>query len=230
MIVNLLGQSRLRPAQELAGTHVGELPGLYQEHRATAILDRDTIGDVPSRPGIQIEDVSMKRIALDLDDLRQRYEQGHSVLKMARDLNVSRPVIQRRLASLGLPIRNASEANRLRMANLTVQERRKLTSAANAARRTRIKFEGKARRPDRAQATVNSARSRTRLIGKGEPELVDLLIARGLPVECQVPVYGYNLDIAVWPVAVEVWWGEGYPLRHGRQARRMMDIADLGWS
>src|SRR5690554_287376 len=37
MIVNLLGQSRLRPAQELAVTHVGELPGLYQEHRATAL-------------------------------------------------------------------------------------------------------------------------------------------------------------------------------------------------
>src|SRR5690606_37223399 len=37
MIVNLLGQSRLRPAQELAVTHVGELPGLYQKHCASTL-------------------------------------------------------------------------------------------------------------------------------------------------------------------------------------------------
>ena len=172
--------------------------------------------------------MARERVPLDPDDLRQRYEQGHSVLKMARELDTSRPTIVRKLAALGLEPRSASEANRLRMAGLSAQERRALAASANRARRGEVKLEP--RSTNRAGAAVESARSQTRLIGRGEPELADLLIRRGITVECQLPVHGYNIDIAVRPVAVEVWWGEGYPLRHGRQARRVIDLASVGWS
>lgn len=172
--------------------------------------------------------MARERVTLDSDDLRQRHASGDSVLKMARELGTSRPTIVRKLAALGLETRSASEANLLRFARATPTERRAISSAANASRRGVVDFSP--RNPGRDSAMINTALRKSRKVGRGEAELSDLLVRRGLPVEVQVPISGYNLDIAVRPVAVEVWWGEGYPVRHGRQARRAVDLANLGWS
>ncbi len=163
--------------------------------------------------------------SVDLDDLRQRHERGESVLSMSRALGIDRGMVTRRLVKMGLEVRSGSEANRLRMAQLSPDERRALAAPANQARRGKVFREAPA---DRRRA-LGTADSRSRLVGKGESELADLLVSRGLTVERQVPVYGYNLDITLGRVAVEVWWGEGYPVRHGHQARRAVDLADLGW-
>lgn len=171
--------------------------------------------------------MAVERVPIDPDDLRQRYERGESILKMARELGVSRTAITPRLRALGLEIRGASEANRIRMAQLSPAERLALTSAAHRGRRREIDLSP--RNPARHSAMVGTAERQTRKVGKGEAELVDLLVRRGIEVDTQVPVYGYNLDLASGRVAVEVWWGEGYPVRHGHQARRAIDLADLGW-
>lgn len=187
------------------------------------------IGAVPSAASIEVVDMPHKRLPIDLYDLRRRYEAGQSVLAMATDLETSRPTIMRRLRELGLDPRSGSEANYIRMARLTQAERRDLAAAANASRRKpEVNFGS--RQANRMVAAINSAKSRTRTVGKGEAEMLDLLLGRGLTVECQLPVYGYNLDLAVAPVAVEVWWAKSYPFRHGRTARRTIDLADLGWS
>jgi len=172
--------------------------------------------------------MTYKRVSINLDDLARRYHAGESVLAMARAFNVSRQVITRRLNELNLPIRSASEANWLRAKRATPEQRRATALAANAARRQKS-IDFSPRQALRDSAMVSTAKTHSRRTGKGESELANFLIARGLTVERQLPVYGYNLDIATWPVAVEVWWGEGYPLRHGHQARRTVELADLGW-
>lgn len=171
-----------------------------------------------------------KGVAIDEADLRARYDRGQSVLAMAREMGVGRPTIMRRLGDLGLTPRTGTEANLIRMAAMTDEDRRALAAEANRTRR-RGTVGDLPHRSARGQASaIRSAFSRARQVGKGEAELYDLLVARGLPVATQLPLYGYNLDLAVPPVAVEVWWGMAYPFRWPRQVRRTVDLANLGWS
>lgn len=170
-----------------------------------------------------------KGVNIDMADVIARYNNGDSVLAIAAATGVSRPTIVRRLKAAGITIRTGSEANKIRMGRTDVEARRRLTAPANAERRkSGVRFAK--RNPDREQPTISTATTRTRKVGKGEAELVDLLLARGITVETQTAVYGYNIDLAIGRVAVEVWWGEGYPIRRLVLARRTIDLADLGWS
>lgn len=172
-----------------------------------------------------------RAVAVDEADLRARYDRGQSVLAMSRDLGVSRPTIMRRLEAMGIAPRSGTEANLIRMASLTNQERRDLAASANANRRTRDVVAAVPTRSAHGQArALPAAHARSRKVGKGEAELLDLLVCRGLPVATQFPLYGYNLDLAVPPVAVEVWWGHSYPFRVPKLLRRTVDLAHLGWS
>lgn len=170
-----------------------------------------------------------KGVVLDVDDLSSRYLAGESVKSLAATTGVSRPTIKRRLVAAGIPLRQRSDASRTRMQRMTVADRRRLTAAANAATRTGT-VSMQQRDPIRERPTLSTAETRTRSVGKGESELLDLLVARGVTTETQVPVYGYNVDIAIGSIAVEVWWGCSYPLRPLRLARRTIQLADLGWS
>jgi len=80
------------------------------------------------------------------------------------------------------------------------------------------------------QMMLTFAATRSRRVGKGEAELLDLLVARGVAVDAQTPVYGYSVDISVGAVAVEIWFGHGYPFRAPRHLRKTIDLANLGWS
>jgi hypothetical protein len=193
-----------------------------------------TIARLLSDAGVQLrshaEAVRLaKGVTIDIEDIAHRHIAGESVNALAKSFGVSRPAIVRRLSAAGVPVRGSSDANRLRMQGLSPDQRRRLTSSANAAARTgNVSMAD--RDPGHERPTISSALRRCRKVGQGEAELIDLIIARGIAVETQLPVYGYNLDIAVESVAVEVWWGNSYPLRYRRQARRTVQLADLGWS
>jgi transcriptional regulator with XRE-family HTH domain len=212
----------------------------YEDGASTVELARlldctpDTITKYLRACGARIRTASeaarlAKGVDVDIDDIISRYNNGDSVLAIAKAFGVSRPTIIRRLAAAGLDTRTVSEANKIRMSRASIEARRLLTAPANAERR-RLNVDFAKRNPDRERPTISTATTRTRKIGKGEAELVDFLIARGVTVETQVAIYGYNLNITIGRVAVEVWWGEGYPVRRLRLARRTVDLANLGWS
>lgn len=165
------------------------------------------------------------------DDLVQAYLDGESELAMSRRLGVSRPVVQRFLDSQGVQRRGRSESMVTRMARATPDQRRAWAAAANTARRQPLP-EDRPRTGQGEKAARSGAESCSRTVGNGEAELCDLLIGRGLDVTSQTPVGGYNVDLTIGTVAVEVWWGQSYPLRLGRNrnARKTVDLGYLGWS
>lgn len=173
--------------------------------------------------------MTLKRPNLDIDDLVKRYLAGESEQALSLSVGMSRPAIRRRLIAAGVERRGISEANGIRMKRITPSQRQALTAAANTARRTRTDFDC-AKSEWAIQRGPAMSASRSRKIGKGETELLDLLVRSGVQPIPQLPVAGYNIDIAVAPVAVEVWWGKAYPFRVPHFHRRTVDLADSGWS
>jgi very-short-patch-repair endonuclease len=169
------------------------------------------------------------RKPIDLDDLACRHASGQSVLQMSREVGVSRPAIIRRLAKLGLEVRSGSEANRLRMARLSVAERRALAEAANEARRsTRLVPTGQWH-----ARNYGIAQTRQRTLSPATPDeekLLRLADTLGVQVTRQVAVGAYNLDFRIGSVAVEVHSAAYHPLRLPRLAQRAVNLLSAGWS
>jgi hypothetical protein len=75
------------------------------------------------------------RISLDVPALLARYDAGESVLSLACAFGVSRLVVTRRLEENCITPRSGSEANRLRFARASPEERKALARAAQTALR-----------------------------------------------------------------------------------------------
>lgn len=128
-------------------------------------------------------------------ELMRRYATGESTKSLAAEIGVSRAVFTRWLNEKGAETRDRSEAMFAMQRRLTSPERHARVAAAHAAVRgtspTRI-------------TRLKQARSRCRLVGLGERELLKAFRAKGWPVEFQVPVDVYNVDLVVWGrIAVE---------------------------
>lgn len=228
-------------ARERISIDLDDLRRRYEAGAGTPALAKHfgvsiaTIAKRLTKAGVPLRNLkqagAVQRVEIDVDDLRARFDRGESVLAISKALGISRMTINRRMDEIGLKARSGTEANIIRMSRMDDSARRRLTATANRARRKDSAVTATVGRdPRRERPTVSSAFSRSRLVGKGEAELFDLLVGRGLPIETQVPVYGYNLDITIGSVAVEVWWGKSYPMRRARHARRTVQLADLGWS
>lgn len=163
------------------------------------------------------------RHTLDVDDLVRRYLAGESEQTIATDLGVGRPTIRRRLLAAGVQPRNRSEALAVRMANTPADERKRLASAANTARRgSKASADELARKADTAERTLQKIRN-------GEIGLASLLSTRGMVPDLQKACGPYNIDIALPPVAVEVHVSTTHPMRSARQRERVVYLADRGW-
>lgn len=151
-----------------------------------------------------------------------RYAAGESEYRLAGEAGVGTKAFGRFLERNGVARRGCRAANTLRMARLTAPERAALTAAANAASL------GSTRSEDQLARTAQ-ARERTGFgTGRWEREVAAELTARGLQVRPQLAVRGYNIDIAVWPLAVEIHSGAGYP-HESRYRERIEYLADRGW-
>lgn len=82
---------------------------------------------------------------------------------------------------------------------------------------------------DREQMSAARAETRSRKIGFGEDILRDWLIERGERPELQFPVGVKNIDLAIAPVAVEVWLGTSSPIKDPYCRERIEYLADRGW-
>ena len=135
------------------------------------------------------------RINVDVDNLIREYDAGKSVKAIADQFHVSRSVVVQRLRAAGIQQRNRSEAMYLRMSQTSQEERKRLVSAANKAKR------GK---PNSPEMLHKRALAHNRFIGKFEQEFIDALTSADIPVIPQEPFLGYNLDIGCGDVAVEI--------------------------
>jgi very-short-patch-repair endonuclease len=123
---------------------------------------------------------------------------GESILAISGRTGVDRNTLRKTMLRLGLPVRDTSEAQRVRMRNMTAAERRANVAAANFVARVReIPLPEKVKR----------AATRTRKVGVRERELVEALRAAGVECEHQFPIGPYNVDLWLTEsrVAVEVY-------------------------
>jgi hypothetical protein len=67
------------------------------------------------------------------------------------------------------------------------------------------------------------------VVGRGEGFMEGLLLARGLVPVPQLPVQGYNIDLALVPVAVEIHVATSNPLTDPRRLQRAIDLLEWGW-
>lgn len=168
----------------------------------------------------------MKKIALDVNDLVERYNRGESVQKIAKDLSISRYPIQRALASAGIELRNRAIANAIRMNRMTSEQRKLITRAANAAATGSKASEQQLI----ARALTNETRCKC---SKYEIALGSMLTKLDIPVTFQKAAWIYNIDLAICEsrIAVEIFGGNWHtaPKHAARYKKRIEYLIRSGW-
>lgn len=154
----------------------------------------------------------------------ERYVRGESVKSIASALGVSRATLTKWLQQQGVTLRTQTDANRTMAAARTPKQRAAYTEAAhNAVRGKRQSIEHRTRIARSRERNVTSASSSERLIGEWLSDLQ--------PVP-QKAVGPYNIDLAVGPVAVEVFGGHWHATGHhaARTTKRARYILNEDWT
>jgi len=167
--------------------------------------------------------MSPKRLALDLDNVIQSYTAGESENAIAERMGVGRNVIRRRLLQSGIALRSRSEAMCLRAETMSADERKSMALAANTARR------GQVEPRERVHARAIQRQTKSWQIGEGEQRLLDWLNSRGITGTAQMAIDGYNIDIAIPPIAVELITSGRNPMERPNVRHRIKRLTDSGW-
>lgn len=187
----------------------------YREGESIRALSRayrtraTRIAEVLTAAGVQ----TSKTPNLPWGELIRRYEAGEGTRVLADEFGTTPLTVNKGLRKRGVVIRSRSEAEMVKWARMTDEERARQVEAAHKAARGR-----KARRESLVQAAKT-------IEGKGlhdspqERELAELLLERGVQVRPQMAVGPYNCDLGAPPVAVEVFVGNWH--WSGRHLRRL---------
>lgn len=157
--------------------------------------------------------------------LKSLYIRGESVLAISRKMEVSRTVIVRAIRELGLPIRSGSEANKLRMARLTPEERQELSRAAHNAVRGMVRTD--IDRETRAKGVQAKGK-----LSDPEKKICRFLRSLGVEITPLMAVGRYNIDLACEParIAIEVHGSWHTEERKALQdARKLEALSSNGW-
>lgn len=167
---------------------------------------------------------STKKRAHLLDDVADLMGRGYPVLRIATTLGVSRDIINSCLKDLGIERPSVSEGNRLANKFLSEDFKRERVKSANKAVR-------KLGRSDITQRAASEVRFKDKFyIGKFERELGEVLCNHGLKPISQAPIEGYNIDLLVGKVAVEVHNYTSRPISTLQQVRRSVKLMSIGYS
>lgn len=160
----------------------------------------------------------------DINNLIGLYVGGMSAKALAKHFNVSRQVICLRLRENNIPIRNRSESMYVRMAQTSLEERKRLAKKAQEARRGS---------PDSAAALRKKAIAAEKYLykaGEFEPECFEYLCDAGFDPIPQKAVNKYNIDIAVGNVAVEIHVSTCNPLTKEYSRNKVIYLTNNGWN
>jgi hypothetical protein len=163
------------------------------------------------------------RIAVDGDEIVRRYRDGESEKSLSESLGISRSAVRLRLLRSEVQPRGRSEAMFLRWSDLDDVGRTALVEAAHAAVRGLVRSDADLTARARTRAALTCFTSPWEVI------VADLLAERGVPTNPQQAVDRYNIDLACWPVAVEVHRSGNYPLHRPALQQRCMHLLDRGW-
>jgi hypothetical protein len=180
------------------------------------------VSGIEARLRLEVEDMTHKWEPPDPGHLVERYVTGESEFSIAKSCGVSTNAVRTFLERSGVQRRGSGAANALRMSRMTPEQRAANAAAANAASRGRERSEDE---------LVRTALTRQKIgfgIGRWEQAVAGELTRRGIEVTPQLAVHGYNIDVAAWPLAVEVHSGGGYP-DPARYRERVVYLADQGW-
>lgn len=150
------------------------------------------------------------------------YRDGVPVIGIARAIGKARGLVYSCLRDLGLPARDMREAQRLRYAGTSDAERCSQTLAAHAAVR------GKKRSEKVLAMQAMSRQAAMVRVGAFESDLA-LDLASWAPVQ-QFAIGPFNIDVMVWPLAIEVHTQRCHPHGSPRIRRRIRYLLDLGVS
>ena len=158
-----------------------------------------------------------------VDEVVLRFDRGESVKAIAVALGVTdRRKIAQCLNDAGRSVRNRRQAMLLRMERSSPEERAALSAAAHGAIRSTKQSDIHARR-----RAVGNAHTLCR-VGSYEADLIDALASSGKSAIPQFPVENRNIDIMVWPVAVEIHVNSGNPVNLPYTRRRIEQLTDRG--
>lgn len=169
-----------------------------------------------------------KRTDIDIDSLVKMYVDGVSEKKLSNIFKFSRTGIRPILIAAGVDIRGRSDANRLKMSQMTPEQRRANVAAAHAARHA--KGEDPASTEKRIISRAIGNQLKTWQVGGMKGVVFEMLRGRGLDPVPQYPVRGYNIDLALPPVAVEIHTAVNHPLADKRNRKRTIYLLNAGWS
>lgn len=173
----------------------------------------------------EIINMARERKSVDTDYLVREYLAGASTNKLAGQLGVSRGLVDKRLLAAGVKLRTQSEAESLKWAAKTVEERAAQVAAAhNAVRGMTRTEEDLSRRARSKQATKTLASGLEHFV-------YSELTARGLQLHQQTAVGPYNCDFTTGTVAVEIFGGAWHwtGLHLARTEKRFRYIMNAGY-
>jgi len=172
--------------------------------------------------------MTRKRTDVNIDDLVKLYVEGVSEKQLSDRFKLARTAIRPRLIAAGVHLRNRSDANRIRMAGMTSQQRIDISSAAHIARS--IKGDTPETVKIRSERRAISNQFKSWQVSPKESVVIRAIKRRGLNPVAQYPVGSYNIDIAISPVAVEVYRATNNPLSDKRNRKRTTNLLNSGWS
>lgn len=188
-------------------------------------FERDPAATEQARAAQKLGIAARRRNDLDIEAIVADYRRGDSVTALIGRYGASGDTVRRILREEGVPIRNRSDAGKVRAS------REDPVVKANRYRRIREKAIGRPMPPGTHSRTAATKQKRmSQRIGRGEMEVANALRYYGFEVDRQVAVDGYNLDIVCCGVAVEIHTSAHGPhLGVGRIHRRIDDLTNTGW-
>lgn len=159
-----------------------------------------------------------------LESVKRLYDEGLSVIQISRQLSVGRGQINSCIADLGLDRRNGSEANLLRFARMTPEQRRELALSAHDKRANCVRSD--------AELTAEAIRKQHTMerVGILEADVAECLRSKHLECIPQFAWKRYNFDIMVGHLAVEVHSGPMRPINTSGELRKTTEALSAGIS
>lgn len=169
--------------------------------------------------------IRSRKLNLPSEHIANLYAAGMSEKALADKLQISRRAIRARLIEQQVDVRGRSQAETMKWAQMTEQQRFEQTAAAHRAAR------GVVMASSSMEQRATTVQSIGRVRSAYEQRLTVMLQERGINVVAQDAIGPYNCDLGAYPVAVEIFGGKWHWYGHhlARTEKRFRYIMDAGW-
>lgn len=167
-----------------------------------------------------------RRIPLNESEVVKLYGAGTSENQLAKQFNVSRNVIRRVLTENNAHIRNQSESESVKWANMTNEQRiNQVKRAHDTVRNLPKSFFA-----DMAVKQAKTKEATLSKVGALEAEFIEALGHEFEVVTPQKAVGPYNIDIAIGNTAIEVHINTSHPHSHPYYTKRIVKLLKAGYN